>query len=248
MIQAMLKELMPFFEKGILKPMPITSFPIEEAIHAFEYMQAAKHIGKVVIELPPAELMEHKIHKNATYLITGGLGGLGLTLAKWLSEKGATHLVLTGRRALDDEMTATLKNLENPNTKVTYESMDIGDEKSVAHLLKRLEHSEKPLKGIFHLAGVLDDATLMEQDWNHFEKVFRPKVYGSFYLHHYSKNLDFFVMFSSIASSLGSPGQSNYAAANAFMDALCEYRKEFKVYLPTVYPGAHGRKWAWQKN
>lgn len=225
-IQQMLKELMPLFEQEILKPLPITLFPIEEAIQAFEYMQTAKQIGKVVIEIPPALNIEDKIRPDATYLITGGLGGLGLTLSKWLSDKGATHLVLTGRRELDDEIQSTLKNIETATMKISYETLDSGDEKSVEKLLNTLQGSEKPLKGIFHLAGVLEDATLMEQEWDHFEKVFRPKVYGSFYLHHYSKNLNLFVTFSSIASSLGNPGQSNYAAANAFMDELCHYRQQ----------------------
>ena len=167
-----------------------------------------------------------EIKSEATYLITGGLGGLGLTLARWLSEKGAAHLVLTGRRSLNDEFKNKLKSLETENTKIHYEAIDMGDEKSVADLLKRLQQEKYPLKGIFHLAGVLDDATLMEQDWDHFEMVFRPKVYGSFYLHQYSEDLDFFVMFSSIAAAFGGAGQSNYAAANAFLDALCEYRKQ----------------------
>jgi acyl transferase domain-containing protein len=165
-----------------------------------------------------------KIRPEVTYLITGGLGGLGLALTKWLSEHEVTHIVLTGRRALSEEMSKTLNNLKTKSTEITYKALDIADEKSVENLLVSLEQSEKPLKGIFHLAGILDDATLMDQDWNRFENVFRPKVYGSYYLHHYSKDLDFFVMFSSIASTLGSLGQSNYAAANAFMDALCEYR------------------------
>jgi amino acid adenylation domain-containing protein len=178
------------------------------------------------IEIPSLEkdnLIEMRC--DASYLITGGLGGLGQALAKWLIEKGATHIILTGRRVFDDEIKEKLKIIETPNTTISYQSIDIGDEKSVENLLIQLQQNKKPLKGIFHLAGILDDAMLLDQDWNHFESVFRPKVYGSFYLHHYSKNLDLFVVFSSIASSLGNPGQSNYAAANAFMDALCEHRK-----------------------
>ena len=151
------------------------------------------------------------IKAGATYLITGGMGGLGFEIADWLIAKGAGHVVLTGRRVLD-------KPLANPS--ITYESLDISNESAVASLLKR------EFKGIFHLAGVLDDAILMNQDWAHFEKVFAPKVSGSYYLHQHSKNLDFFVMFSSIASTLGSSGQANYAAANAYMDALAEYRRK----------------------
>jgi acyl transferase domain-containing protein/NADPH:quinone reductase-like Zn-dependent oxidoreductase/surfactin synthase thioesterase subunit/acyl carrier protein len=221
-IQSMLKELIPLFENGSLKPLPITVFPIEEAIHAFEYLQGAKHIGKVVINLSSQPSVTQKIRQDATYLVTGGLGGLGQTLAKWLIENGARHLVLTGRREPEPSV---LKNLQLNGTIIEYAKMDIGNEHEVTHLIDRLNQSDKPLKGIFHLAGILDDGMLMEQDWSRFEKVFGPKVYGSYYLHKYSKELDFFVMFSSISSTMGSPGQSNYAAANAFMDALCEYRK-----------------------
>ena len=115
--------------------------------------------------------------------------------------------------------------MQDPEVDIIYESIDISDEEAVKELITRLTESVHPLKGIFHLAGVLDDATLMEQDWSRFETVFAPKVYGSYYLHKYAQDLDFFVLFSSISSVLGSPGQSNYAAANAFMDALCDYRK-----------------------
>ena len=167
--------------------------------------------------------LENEVRPDGTYLITGGLGGLGLVLAKWLISKGVKHLVLTGRKANDQNL---LKDPEFNAVDITYESLDVSDEQAVENLLKRLTESKNPLKGIFHLAGVLDDATLMEQDWSRFETVFAPKVYGSYYLHKYSMNLDFFVMFSSVSSIWGNPGQSNYAAANAFMDALCHYRKE----------------------
>jgi thioester reductase-like protein len=161
----------------------------------------------------------------ATYLITGGLGDIGLLVCKWLVDKGVENIVITGRRKLDNDMIQTLERLATPLTKISYESIDIGNEESVLEILKRLQNSKTPLKGIFHLAGVLDDATLMEQDWSHFEKIYAAKVYGSFYLHQHSRNLDFFVMFSSIASDLGSPGQSNYAAANSFLEGISEFRK-----------------------
>ena len=185
-------------------------------------MKSAKHIGKIVITLPPQFQLENQIKPDATYLITGGLGGLGRELlTKFLVQKGARHIVLTGRSKAEENPFKTTSGVD-----IIYESLDVSDEQAVKDLINRLTESAYPLKGIFHLAGVLDDATLMEQDWSRFEKVFAPKVYGSYYLHQYAKDLDFFVLFSSVASVLGSPGQSNYAAANAFMDALCDYRKE----------------------
>jgi NADPH:quinone reductase-like Zn-dependent oxidoreductase len=224
-IQELLQELMPLFAAGVLSPLPITTFPIEQAIQAFDYMRAARHIGKVVIELPPAKTLRDIIRPDATYLISGGLGGLGQTVARWLSTQGATEIVLTGRKPLDEAIEALIQNLASESTSIRYASLDIGDEAQVKALLDDIAQTDKPLKGIFHLAGVLDDATLMEQDWAHFERVFHPKVSGSWNLHNLSKDLDLFLMFSSVASSLGNPGQSNYAAANGFMDALCAYRR-----------------------
>ena len=135
---------------------------------------------------------ENKIKSNVSYLITGGVGGLGITLAKWLIKKGATQLFLTGRRPLDQEIKSNLDNLESLGAKIAYESLDMGDEKSVADLLNRLQQEKYPLKGIFHLAGVLDDATLMEQDWDHFEMVFRPKSLWKFLFASILRGLRFF--------------------------------------------------------
>lgn len=172
--------------------------------------------------LSEVEDQKLNIRNDSTYLITGALGELGLCVAKWLVEKNAGRVVLTGRRQPDASI---LKNLEEPGTEIRYELLDISNEKAVETLLASLNQSTKPLKGIFHLAGILDDATFLDLDWPRFEKVFASKVYGSYYLHQYSKNLDYFVLFSSLASTLGSAGQGNYASACAFMDALAAYRR-----------------------
>lgn len=154
-----------------------------------------------------------KIRPDGTYLVTGGLGGLGVAVTRWLIDQGANSIIITGRREAD------ISILTDLGEKVTYVVADMGDENSVAKLC------ERPIHGVFHLAGVLDDATLEEQNWERFQKVFKPKVYGSYYLHKYAKNAELFVLFSSVASALGSPGQANYAAANAFMDALASLRR-----------------------
>lgn len=166
-----------------------------------------------------------KIRSDATYLITGGTGGLGLLLAQWLIDKGAAHVVLTGRRELDDHVKESIKNLRIKTDQISYEKMDVSNEESVVNVLERVGKVNAPLRGIFHLAVVLDDGPLVEQNWFRFEKVLAPKIYGSYFLHKYSRDLDLFVMFSSLASSFGNPGQSNYSAGNGFMDALCEYRR-----------------------
>lgn len=174
------------------------------------------------------------IKSDATYLITGGAGGLGQLVTSWLVQHGAGHIVLTGRKTLDKSLQESIDKLQTSETTISYQSLDVSNPFAVKQLFKNLKQSGMPLKGIFHLAGVVNDATLMDQDWQHFENVYSSKVYGSFNLHQYSEDLDLFIMFSSIASILGNPGQSNYAAANAFMDALCDYRLSLNLPAQTI--------------
>ncbi len=202
------------------KPLPCTCFPITEAEAAFEYLQRAKNIGKVILKMPENKPL--KIDPTASYLITGGFGGLGFKVAEWLAKQGATHLVLAGR---------TTKQIDIPNATVVTVAIDISQKAAVEALMQRFGTKWPELKGIIHAAGVIDDGVLNTQDWSRFEKVFAPKVQGSWNLHEASlaKPLDFFVLFSSVASSLGSPAQINYASANAYMDALAFFRQEKRL-------------------
>jgi acyl transferase domain-containing protein/acyl carrier protein len=164
---------------------------------------------------------------EATYLITGGLGGLGLEVARWMVEQGARHLVLVGRRAPSASASEAVRALEKAGARVTIASVDVSREAEVARLLLRLDPTSPPLRGIVHAAGVLDDGALLQQDVERFERVMAPKVAGAWNLHRLTvdRPLDFFVLFSSASATLGSPGQGNYAAANAFLDALAHERR-----------------------
>jgi len=178
----------------------------------------------------PASSIQHRassIRSNATYLITGGLGALGLKVAEWLVAKGARHLVLAGRKAPTEEASAVIAKMKNASANVVVMPSDISQEKEVERILSEIAQSLPPLRGIMHSAGVLDDGILLQQDWPRFAKVMAPKVEGSWHLHRLTKDLplDFFVLFSSIAAMFGASGQGNYAAANAFMDALAHYRR-----------------------
>ena len=194
-------------------------------------MQQAKHIGKVVLTMPTghsADSSPIKIEKNSTYLITGGLGALGLQLTQWIADQGATHIALTSRRAPSSTAQALIQQLEAEDVTVSVIPSDISQQHAVTTLIQELTQPEQPpLKGIIHAAGVLDDSLLSNLSWQQFEKVLAPKVQGTWHLHNATKalSLDFFVCFSSIAALLGSPGQANYAAANAFMDALMQHRR-----------------------
>ena len=229
LIASMLKELMQEFQQGSLKPLPHKVFPIEEAVSAFRYMAQAKHVGKVVISLP--EITPQKLIKaDSSYLITGGLGALGLQVAHWLVEQGARHLVLTGRSGASLAAQKTISQLEKTGVMVLVVQADVSNPEDVARLIDPYHQRQKaspPLRGIVHAAGVLDDALLAKQSLERFSQVMAPKVAGAWNLHISTQDLqlDFFVCFSSIVSLLGSPGQGNYAAANAFMDALVHYRR-----------------------
>ncbi|QRK07699.1 SDR family NAD(P)-dependent oxidoreductase [Archangium violaceum] len=167
------------------------------------------------------------LRADATYLITGGLGGLGLEVARWMVEQGARYLVLVGRRAPSASASEVVHALEKAGAHVTLASVDVSREGEVAPLLQRLDAGAPPLRGIVHAAGVLDDGALAHQDLERFERVMAPKVAGAWNLHRLTQGrpLDFFVLFSSASATLGSAGQGNYAAANAFLDALAHERR-----------------------
>jgi len=167
------------------------------------------------------------LRADATYLVTGGLGGLGLEVARWMVEQGARHLVLVGRRAPSAQASEAVRALEQAGAHVTVTSVDVANEAEVARLLQGLDANSPPLRGIVHSAGVLDDGALPQQDLERFERVMTPKVAGAWNLHRLTagRPLDFFVLFSSASAMLGSRGQANYAAANTFLDALAHERR-----------------------
>ncbi|NET25423.1 type I polyketide synthase [Okeania sp. SIO1I7] len=163
---------------------------------------------------------------DASYVITGGLGGLGLLVARWMVDKGAKHLVLVTRREPDDTASQKLTELEMAGAEVVVEKADVSSLAAMTEVLNRIENSNQPLAGVIHSAGMLSDGVLQNQSWSSFEQVMAPKVKGGWNLHQLTQNqpLDFFVLFSSAASLLGSPGQGNHSAANAFLDGLAHYR------------------------
>lgn len=162
------------------------------------------------------------------YLITGGLGALGLKTAAWLVQKGAGRLVLTSRHQANEKAKAIIAPWQQLGVVVDVITADMASRESVANLFSAMNAGQHPLKGIIHAAGVLADGLIAQQTWSTFETVFAAKVYGSWHLHQQTVNLklDFFICYSSMASVLGSPGQANYSAANAFMDTLMQQRQQ----------------------
>ncbi|MBE9224387.1 SDR family NAD(P)-dependent oxidoreductase [Phormidium sp. LEGE 05292] len=168
---------------------------------------------------------------DRTYLIAGGMGGIGLLVAQWLVEQGAKHLVLVGRSQQNETTSSTINRLEEMGAQVVAIAADISKEAEVASLLNQINTTMPPLKGIIHAAGVIDDRLLLEHQWQLFAKVFAPKVSGAWNLHRFTQDLDldFFVLFSSVAQILGYVGTANYAAANAFLDTLAHYRRSLNL-------------------
>jgi len=231
LVAQMLRELGAAFETGELQPLPRHSYPLPEAAQAFRFMAQAKHIGKIVFSLPVPPAAPRRsdplFRPDATYLITGGLGALGLRTARWLAGQGARHLVLIGRRAPSSTALETLQELENAGVQVRAEQADVADAESLSQLFANLTTTMPPLRGVIHAAGVLDDGVLRQQTPKRFAPVMRPKIAGAWNLHTLTREhpLDFFVLFSSIASILGPGGQGNYASANAFLDTLAHFRR-----------------------
>ncbi|MGZ5051869.1 MAG: SDR family NAD(P)-dependent oxidoreductase, partial [Methylobacter sp.] len=221
LIQNLFKQLGERLHRQTLKPLPVHSYPLERAADAFQYMAKAQHTGKIVLNHAAAT-----IKPQHSYLITGGLGGLGLKLAEWLIQQGATHLILNSINPANEQAQAQLAQLQQ-QARIELIVADIGQADHVQRLFEQIQAHQPPLAGIVHAAGKLDDGMLQQLDWQRFKSVLRPKLHGSWHLHRQSQalNLDFFIEFSSATALLGAPGQGNYAAANAFQDALAHQRK-----------------------
>ncbi|MEM9217717.1 MAG: SDR family NAD(P)-dependent oxidoreductase, partial [Cyanobacteria bacterium P01_F01_bin.150] len=203
-----------------------------DAENLVAYNQNQRYVARLKpytaeVETALASSQENWVQPDASYLITGGLGALGLQVAQWLKQSGATSLVLMGRRAPSETAAAMIHDLRQSGVTVSVVQADVANAVDVARVLDDINSQLPPLKGIIHAAGVLADGLLQNQSWSQFEQVMAAKVLGSWHLHQLTQKspLDFFVCFSSAASLLGSLGQGNYAAANAFMDGLAHYRR-----------------------
>ena len=172
---------------------------------------------------------------EGTYLVTGGLGALGLKLARWLAERDAGHIVLIGRSEPSSDALKQTAALEKDGARILVGRADVGKLGELETLLQLLE-GRPPVRGIIHAAGVNRDASLLQQSWENFPPVLAPKVVGALHLlqlvERFQLQLDFFALFSSFASLFGNPGQANYAAANAFLDSVAHAARALGV--PTV--------------
>ncbi|PAZ11415.1 polyketide synthase [Streptomyces sp. SA15] len=222
-IHEMLATLAPLFADGTLRPPHITTWDIREARAAFRALSQAALVGKAVLTVPGDPFPSH-----GTVLITGGTGTLGALLARHLvTRHGVTSLLLTSRRGMNAPgATELAEELTRAGAQVTVAACDISDRDQVAALLADLP-AEQPLTAVLHTAGALDDGLLESLTAERTRAVLRPKVTGALHLHELTRDLDLsaFVLFSSMAGTMGAPGQGNYAAANVMLDALAAHRR-----------------------
>ncbi|WPB81056.1 SDR family NAD(P)-dependent oxidoreductase [Archangium violaceum] len=230
----LLHEVVEQMAAGTLKPVTHRAFPVSLASEAFREMAQGQHVGKLVVTMDDPHLRVvppragFRVREDATYLITGGLGGLGLEAARWLVEHGARHLLLTGRGNPSEAVQKDLETLRAQGARVEVARADVADARRLAEVVARTRGDMPRLRGVLHCAGVLDDGTLEQQEPARFRTVMAPKIQGAWNLHMLTRDesLDFFVLYSSMSALLGLPGQGNYAAANAAMDALAHYRRQ----------------------
>ncbi|WP_327224548.1 SDR family NAD(P)-dependent oxidoreductase [Streptomyces platensis] len=221
-IGEILAEIVDLFEQGVLSHLPRRTWDLRRAPDAFRFMSQARHVGKIVLTVPRRPDPTH------TVLITGGTGTLGGMLARHLvTERGARHLMLLGRRGPDAPGAAELTaELTAAGAQVTVVACDVADRDRLAEVLDALP-AEHPLGTVVHTAGDLDDGVFDALTHDRVARVLRPKAEGALNLHELTREMDLaeFVLFSGAAGVLGNPGQSNYAAASSFLDALAQHRR-----------------------
>jgi polyketide synthase 5 len=237
-------------DEGVL-PMPeSTHYPLAEAATAIRVMSAAGHTGKLILDIPQAGRSSVVLppeqapvfRRDGSYVITGGLGGLGLFLAEKMAAAGAGRIVLSSRSEPTVKALETIELVRSIGSDVVVECGDIAQADTAQRLVATATATGLPLRGVLHAAAVVEDATLTNITDELIDSDWAPKVYGAWNLHEATASapLDWFCSFSSAAALLGSPGQGAYAAANSWLDAFTHWRRAQGLPATAIAWGAWG--------
>ncbi|KUJ13246.1 reducing type I polyketide synthase [Mollisia scopiformis] len=240
-IKALLGKVMSLAAAGLVTPsFPVQVFPLSETEQAFRLLQSGKSSGKIVIEFSsdsevPTCLKTKpacRLLQNATYVVSGGLGGLGLSIARWLVDRGAKNLLLLSRSGPEgnEKAQAVLAQLGAEGVRIQAPKCDVAEAHSLEEVLLACEKIMPPIKGCFQAAMVLRDSTFESMSYQDWKESLNPKVLGSWNLHAMlPDDMDFFVLLSSATGIFGNAGQSNYAAGNTYQDSLAQYRNSLQL-------------------
>lgn len=236
--QRLFAEMMALFRQGALHPLPYTVFDANDIVDAFRYMQQARQIGKIVVTYRNGISSVHQaatqaasgltLPADASYLVTGGLGGFGLRTAQWLADHGARNLILISRSGPASEAAqAAITAFEAQGVRVHAAACDVTDRAALASVLAQTAATMPPLKGVVHAAVVIDDGLARSATAEQIHRTLAAKVLGAQHLHELTRGLplDLFICYSSATTLFGNPGQSNYVAANAWLERLAAQRR-----------------------
>ncbi|KAF5863618.1 hypothetical protein ETB97_009712 [Aspergillus alliaceus] len=227
--------IMGLFEQGKLSATkPLTVYDVANIGTAFSNLVEGKSIGKAVVEVSPSAPAPNAIirkptysfQEKVTYVIAGGFGGLGRTIARWMVDKGARHLIILSRSGLRNPTSVSLvETLRSMGATVAAPACDIGNEDELRNALAECSRALPPVRGCIQASMVLRDVLFDQMQLPDWKASTAPKVSGSWNLHTLLPNdLDFFILLSSVSGIIGHRGQSNYAAGNTYQDALAHYR------------------------
>ncbi|KUL87368.1 hypothetical protein ZTR_04649 [Talaromyces verruculosus] len=246
--QRVLHDVIELINAGAIGPVSITTMPISKLEDAFRLIQAGKHIGKVIltveedqkVKIIPPRPEPAKLKSDATYIVVGGLGGLGKRIVLWMAERGAKNIVTFSRSGTMNEQALSLvKSAKELGTTVYVKKCDVGDEEQLKQVMSELKDKLPPIRGIVQSAMILQDSVFDEMTYQQWLGAVNPKVKGTWNLHKaLPSTLDFFVMLSSAVALGGNVGQSNYSAACAFQDALAHYRTSHGLATHSINVGA----------
>ena len=237
LLRPMLDQILASFADGSLRPLPVTVFPFDELRDAMRFMAQARHVGKIVLRITDdsrqVQVATSRCTADATYWITGGLGALGCETARWLVQRGAKHLVLSGRRPPSPSAANCIRELENRGVTIRVFQADAAARDRIQFVLDQIQSDMPPLRGVVHAAGALHDAVLMNQRWEDASEMFGGKVGGAWLLHEVTRDLPWSSL-SFIRRQVFSraAGQGLYSAANAELDALAHFR--IRLGLPAL--------------